>query len=256
MGGTGKQGKACLIRDSRLRNEIIKCLKRNNKDLQNFTKNDIKELTDPENYLFCMSSGVPMYSLKMIRSIADPVQITCKDGVKRFYDRENNHHIEILEDLKTGKWTNHCWDMFRVARRVRPPKGLPHLPIVIGRCLDKLRNQGVLEERLKAIYPELNLSKFYHGKKFVMSLAIGETVYLQDPKTKRSDYFVVFKIEAKKIHFVRHNDARPSKEKNGIPARETFSWSAKQLCQFCPESGIKPYKVHISPLGEIYRIDD
>jgi len=243
-----------VVRNPALCKTIRRCLP------YQFTEKDIKKLTDPNNYQLKWPSGVPIYDVTMVCAISDPVKIVRRDGVERYYFSRNNHHMEILEDLKTGKWSGYCWDMFRVARRVLPPKNLKEskLPMVIGRKLEQLCAENVLEERLKQLYPDdyLDIFKFYKGKKFVMSLAIGETVYLREPQSNKADYFVVFKIEDGKMHFVRHTDARPAEKKDEVPAREEFSLSPIQLSQLEPEPDVKPYKVRVSPLGEVTRIDD
>lgn len=254
--GIAGKGQNSVVRNPALREAIRECLLRNKKDPEKFTKQDLKELTDPDDYKFRWPDGTPIYKIQMVRTLGKPVRIVRenKDGVERFYQGENNHHMEILEDTKTGKWSGICWKAFDVARRVRPPRGKPRLPMVIGRKLEALREAGDMDEKLLALYDDESLPKHYRGKKFVMSLAMGETIYMRDPDTGRPDYFVVVKTSGSTVHFVRHSDARPTKKNEKGEERKLISKSVQQLKELGPESGKPPVKVRVSPLGVIERL--
>jgi len=144
--------------------------------------------------------------------------------------------------------------MFRVARRVRPPKGLPALPMVIGRQLEEYSEQQ-LEQNLLALYGDESLAKLYRGKKFVMSLSEGEMISARRGDKQPDDphaigYFVVVKLDRKRIHFASHWDARKEKQ------QDRWSKSPAGLRDLGPSEGTSPAKVHVDPLGTVRMIFD
>ena len=250
------RGQGSVVRNPGLCKAIRKCFIENGKDPDNFTDNDLKTLIDPNDYKLRFQSGVPIRKIIMVRTLKKPIEITGSDGVKRFYVGGNNHHMEILEDEKTGKWKGVCWDMFTVAGRVRPPKARLALPMVIGRELDRLRQEGLLPAKLE--------NEIYKGKKFVMSLAEGEILYMKSPmakikrtKVKDVDYFVVVKIDEKKVYFTHHTDARPAQGRKNPrtgktgDVRDMFDMSANQLHDAGPEPDKPPIKVRIDLFGNV-----
>lgn len=248
------RGQGSVVRDSGLRDAIRACLLANGKAPDSFTDKDVKELRDPQDYKLRLPSGVPIYSVTMVRTLTEPVVIKGRDGVTRFFVGGNNHHVEILEDEKTGMWSGKCWNMYDVARRVRPRKRQPNpgreLPMVIGRELDRLREEGCLPDEI---------GKHYEGKRFVMSLSEGEIVRMKSPPMTRTkvadvDYYVVVKLHGNKVFFVHHADARPAAERTNPrtgekePAREMFHLRVGAMKDAGPEPGTPPQKVRLDPL--------
>ncbi|MCC6125037.1 MAG: type II CRISPR RNA-guided endonuclease Cas9 [Pirellulales bacterium] len=232
------KGQGSVVRNPGLRKAIRQCLRENGIDPDNFTEKDVKSLTVPENYKLRLPSGVPIYDIRMVRTLSKPKPILrCgkrSDGVERFYQVSNNHHVEIVEDLESGKWSLECVDMFDAARRVNPPKSEKKQPLV-------KRSHGP-------------------GKKFIMSLAEGEVLYMKSPPmtrmtTNEFDYFVVFEINDKKINFLHHTDARPAtarkNPKTGMleETREEISLSAAQLKALSLPNNEPPRKVRIKLPG-------
>jgi hypothetical protein len=216
-----------------------------------FTTQDIKKLI--EDAKFQMKSGVPIKRVVLRRTITEPIVIPRKTWnaqanryvpdadprTVRVYIGGNNHHIEIREDVKSGKWSGEVIDMFTAAQRLRPPK----------------KSDGSREK------PEAPVDRSDRdGKRFVMSLAEGETIYMRHPDTGQLGYFVVFKLDkgAARIWLTHHWDARPAKMQkdqtgNEKPdsRREEIDVVAGNLKALGAEPGKPPYKVRISPLGEV-----
>ncbi len=234
------KGQGRAIRDPGLRQEIILCLRRNGLDPRSFTDKDIKSLVSPENWKLSTHAGVPIKTITMLLAMSDPIIIRGKDGVERYFMGGNNHHMEILEDESTGAWSSLCWSMKTVARRARPPKGEKKLPLVIGRQLEQLKADGTLPDDLAANYKD---------KRFVMSLAIGEVLFLRHKETKVPGYFVVYKLDDTSAYVHPHWDARRASGKAIESSREEIKLSAGQIQQLVvtPEK----IKVAISPLGDM-----
>ena len=111
----------------------------------------------------------------------------------RYYEPQNNHHIEIRENKK-GKWIGEVITTFEAAQRVRPANSSMQRP-----------QSAVNHEDAK-------------DGKFVMSLSIGEMVYMKHPETGKTDYFVVFKIDGTgTIHFAHTGTQGGQKQKRNIP---------------------------------------
>jgi hypothetical protein len=148
---------------------------------------------------------------------------------RRVYESQNNHHIEIREDTKTGRWSGRVVDAFAAAKRVRSGKTDP---------VDRTDGEG---------------------QRFIMSIAEGETLHMRHPKTGEAGHFVVFKLrKPNRIYLTPHWDARPAaarKDATGrdIPKtkREEVSILASRLEALGPSPGHPPRKVRVRPLGDL-----
>lgn len=234
------KGQGRAIRDPGLRREVILSLQRNGIDPSSFSERDIKALTSPDEWKLRTLSGVPIKSLTMLLAMSDPISITGKDGVERYFMGGNNHHMEILEDERTHRWSSVTWDMQSVARRVRPLRGQRKLPTVIGRQLPQLLADGALPDEL---------APKYQGKRFVMSLAIGETLFLKHKETKTPGYFVVYKLDAKNAYLHPHWDSRRASGKGIENPRDEIKLSANQIQELVVDP--RKIKVKVSPLGAV-----
>jgi hypothetical protein len=91
--------------------------------------------------------------------------------------------------------------------------------------------------------------------RFVMSLAEGEMIYARrkDRPEEAPDYFVVCKLDktgsSSRIHFAPHWDARKASE------QDRWDVTPADLKACGPEPGQPPYKVRVSPLGEVTPLD-
>ena len=230
--------KSGIVRDRSLRDRLRKCLRANGLDPDAFGRNDIKQLVDSGKLR--LPSGVPIRTVVLLRTNTDPVvirqrvwepatdRVVCNRDprTRRVYIGANNHHIEIREDTKTGRWSGKVVAMFEAARRVRRD----------GRDAVDRQDCG--------------------AKRFVMSLAQGETVYMRHPKTGQPDYFVVFKLDKPQtVHFMHHWDARLSQSASGNPTREDVPVTPDKLRSLAVEPGRAPYKVRVDPLGKIRRLE-
>ncbi len=251
-------GKSGIVRDRGLRMGIRACLKSHGLNPDNFTKKEIKEFVRPgEQGKLRMASGVPIKRVVLLRTHMAPVVIPrkCWDPAigryvrdpdprtRRVYIGGNNHHVEIREKAKNGKWIGRLATTFEAAKRARADK--------------------------KPAVNRLDESE----DRFIMSLAEGETIKLRSPKMKHTspaevDCFVVVKLdrsvsktgnERVAIVLKHHADARPASGKDPAtgekfpPAklRETVSLSPGQLQRLCLQEDAPPYKIQASPLGEI-----
>lgn len=220
----------------------------------------------------CMRSGVPVRSIRIASTITNPVSITRKkDDVARYYESGSNHHIEILEDAKTKIWYGESvrtWDAYK--RNADRLKALKDAGIPSTKQFRELKRKDIeaykkAKTKYTPIIREINGQfpitnrKDRDGKFFIMSLAIGEMVYLCHKDAKKPGYYVVFKIDGETIYFTEHSDARPdgglkNEEGKVIPGtkREGFSVSAADLNKKCSfPDGTSPQKLWVSPLGEI-----
>ena len=227
------RGKTSVVRSPALRKAIRRCLRDNHVDPDSFTENDMESLTRPDDYkLRFRKSGRPIYDVTMVRTVGEPIKISRprRDGVERYYVGENNHHVEVVEDIETGTWDYALVDMYTAVKRVKPAKGEKRKPMI-------QRDHGP-------------------GKRFLMSLAEGETLYMKSPPMEKTkvdeyDYFVVAKIDERNVHFVHHTDARPAKAKKNPKTgfteepRELIRLSARQLQAAVLASGSAPQKVRL-----------
>ena len=246
-------GKSGIVRDRNLRDQLRKCLRRHGLDPDGFTQKQIKELV--EKGLVRLTTGVPVKRVVLLRTLSDPVRIHRKfwdpeaekmvpdkepesfSRTQRVYESQSNHHIEILEDVETGRWTGRVVRTFDAAARVRPQKGD-----------DDSRPESK---------PAVDRSD-RDGKRFIMSLSEGEMICARrnDRGANAPDavgYFVVAKLDStNRIHFAPHWDARRAAEQDRW--RGGVTPANLKDCQ--PEDGVPPYKVRVSPLGDVRRIDD
>jgi hypothetical protein len=88
------------------------------------------------------------------------------------------------------------------------------------------------------------------GKRFVMSLAIGETVCMRHKHTTKPGYFVVFQVDKEKIWFKAHWDARRVDSKGVENPRQEIDLSPSQLKGLGTETDKPPCKVRVGPLGD------
>ncbi len=228
-------GKSGLVRDRNLREIIRLQLAAMGLDPDDFTEKQITTITKTGSLR--MPSGVPIRGATLLYTITEPVVIHSKEGIPRVYIGGNNHHYEILEDLKTGKWVGRCWDMFTVAQRIRPPKGRPKLPMVIGRDLDRVLKEGLLDDEA---------SQFYRGRRFVMSLSEGEIIYCRNKNRDLGQqgamgYFVVVKLDKDRITLAPHWDARKADDQDRWPI------TPSGLRDLGPAPDLRPYKVVMEP---------
>ncbi|HUU22953.1 MAG TPA: HNH endonuclease domain-containing protein, partial [Phycisphaerae bacterium] len=231
-------GKPGLVRDRWFRHELREWLRAHGLDPDAFAPPQLRDLIRAGKNT--LPSGVPVRRLTLVRVLNNPVLIPRKSPDPltgrmepdphprslRVYDSQNNHHIEIRRDAK-GAWTGQVITNFQAARRVRPPKASGRSPV-----------------------PVVNREDTPEGT-FVMSLSIGETVRMRDPKTRHLEYFVVFKIDFPRgpIHFVRHWDAGAAAEDERHPARQALRVSVAQLQALGLDDGTPPTKVRVGPLG-------
>lgn len=203
-------GKSGIVRDRALRDRLRKCLRDNGLNPDQFTSAEIKKLVGDGT--LTMASGVPIKSVVLLRTIADPVVIPRKKldadtgkmvadmdpnapqkphpRSKRVYVGGNNHHIEIRQKHRKRKgqvvaeWAGQVVSTFDAAKRVRIEKR-----DAVDRCDN---DQG----------------------RFILSLAIEETIYVRrkDRPEEPPDYYVVCKLDKEgnsfSIHFAPHWDAQ------------------------------------------------
>ncbi len=226
-------GKSGIVRDRALRDRLRKCLRSNGIDPDDFAAAEIKQLI-AEGKL-TMASGVPIKGIVLLRTNSDPVRITRKrwDWVAnkmiadndprttRVYIGGNNHHIEIRENRKTGKWSGEIVPTFEAAKRVRIEK---------RDAVDRSDNDESC---------------------FMMSLAEGEMIHARrkDRPDEPPSYFVVCKLDKAgnscRIHFAPHWDARKASE------QDRWDLTPADLKNCGPEPGRPPVKVRVGPLGDV-----
>lgn len=214
-----------------------------------------------------MTSGVPIRSIRIGIAIGDAVPINGKDGVKRFYESDNNHHTEIIKDKKTGKWSGDTIRMKEAAERnIERLRALKKAGVPSAREMRKLKREEPkryrqVREKYRPIIKEINKKHAIvnrndrDGKEFIMSLAIGETVYMRHKKTKDTGYFVVFKLDKGKIYLTPHWDARRAKGAGVKNPRDEFNVSPSQLRDLGVDKDKPPCKVWVGPLGEVKALE-
>jgi len=233
-------GKGGVVRDPALRQHIRDCLASHGVDPDDFSRKQIADLAKAGK--LAMPSGVPIRRVRLLRKILDPVAIPTDPRHPRFYIGGSNHHMEILADEATGEWTGRCVTTFEAARRLHPPRGRPKLPLFLGPHVQRLRAKGTLPQQQQ---------DFYEGKRFVMALCKGETLYMADPETGQPAYFVVIKINPDSVEMVEHADARPSNAEVAHQARRVVKKSAGELHKLSLPDGSPPWKVRVTCLGDV-----
>ncbi|HUU95336.1 MAG TPA: type II CRISPR RNA-guided endonuclease Cas9 [Phycisphaerae bacterium] len=244
-----KPGKSGIVRDRALRDRLRKCLRADAVNADDFKAADIKKLVAERR--LTQASAVPIKGVVLLRTNTDPVILPRKrwDAVTskmvvdddprtaRVYISGKNHHIEIREDTKTVRWSGRIVTTLEAARRVRIGKG-----DAVNRCdID--------------------------GRRFVMSLAEGEMIHARrkDRPEEPPNYFVVCKLDKPatgqpRIHFAPHWDARkapPSgKKKRTLQHQDRWDVTPADLQNCGPMPGEPPYKVRVTPLGEVIPLSD
>jgi len=236
-------GKGGLVRDWGLRCIIRDCLLAGGLNPDSFTPKELQDFIG-QNKLR-MPSGVPITTVRIVGPMSDPVKIPVKDPLTgkqaintrtgrplfRYHDGQNNHHTEIRENEKTGEWNGECITMFEAVQRVRPPKG----------------PDGQRQPRCPAVDCEPRV-----GQKFILSLAEGEMIHARrdDRANAVADFFVVVKLDHKRVEFAHHWDARPA------ISQDRWAVTYKSLKKCGPEPNTLPYKVKVDPLGQFRIIAD
>jgi hypothetical protein len=244
-------GKSSIVRDRELRHQIRMALRKLGLDPDSFDTKKLKPIVDSNQLR--LPSGVPIKRVILLCTNNAPIRIARKQfnpltgrnepdldpltgkhnrRTERVYVGGNNHHIEIRE-AANGRWTGVVVTAFDAAKRVRPSKasGLERQPAV-----DRSDNvQG----------------------RFIMSLAEGEVIFARrkDLPELPPTYYVVTQLIRKtptifRIEFAPHWDARRATE------QARWDLTPSDLMQCGPEPGVPPYKVSISPLGDVMRRDD
>jgi CRISPR-associated endonuclease Csn1 len=283
-------GKGGIVRDRTLRDRIRKCLRAAGIDPDNFTLAEIQRIA--EDGKLTMKSGVPIKSMILLRTNRNPViiprkHLDAKTGkltphmdpenpnkphprTKRVYIGGNNHHVEIRERTRRRKgetvseWGGKVVSTFEAAQRNADRlTELKKAGVPMSKKLRQMpRNQ---RRRFGPIIADVNLRFPVVDRtdndqvRFVMSLAEGEMIHARrwDSKKKQTigpaDYFVVCKLDKAgnscSIHFAPHWDARKASEQN------RWAVSPADLKNCGPEPGQPPYKVRVSPLGEVRRLE-
>lgn len=280
-------GKSGIVRDRELRRRLRACLRDKEIDIDpdNFTKDDMRRVW--QGGLLKMPGGVPIKSVVLLRTNNDLVVIPrrkwnpsltryVKDPdprTARVYIGGNNHHIEIRELTRTTEhdtitqWVGEVVGTFEAAKR--NAARLKAIKLMVRRSVGPwVRDPPKAEptDPPGAHGPTgwvVDRSDNDKGD-FVMSLAEGETIYARrkdrpnDPPT----YFVVCMLDRTgnlpsgtvspcRIHFAPHWDARPPR--GMVPAGSQDRWSVTpgDLAKCGSILNHPPYKVWVSPLGEV-----
>ncbi len=249
------RGQGRAIRDPGLREELAACLRHNGIDPQSFSDNDIKALTNMQDWKLRTSSGVPIKTITTVLAMSDPVSIVGGDGVERYFMGGNNHHMEILLDRASGNWTSVTIPTFDAARmNARRMKALREAGVPDAKQLRRMPRCD--REKFRPIivavneqYPIVNRAE-RDGKDFVMSLCIGETLYLRHKESKQPGYFVVYKLDDKNAYFHPHWDARRASGKTVENPRDEMPLTARQIQQLVVDP--KKIKVAVTPLGTVF----
>lgn len=274
-------GKSGIVRDVGLRARLRECLSDAGLHPDDFSPNEVKKLA--ESGKMCHASGVPIRSVVLLRTMSDPVILPRRrsdhatgrmiaDGDPaslRAYVGGNNHHVEFRANGK-GKWAGEIVSAFDAAqRKLARLRALRAARIPKPDAFRKLpkAERRKLAPVLRAIEQENPLvdrrDDEARGGRFVMSLCEGEMLLMKHPDTGEVGYFVVAKLD--KPHtavLVPHWDARAAgerKDANGkkIPnsKREQFSVTPEQLRELGTKEGLPPYKVRVSPLGVVTKLE-
>lgn len=238
-----KPGKPGVIRDRWFREELRSYLRENQIDPDHFDEKQIKELVKQKGIV--LKRGVPVRRITLLRSptlimiprkqrdAASGERRNCSDAdIKsfRFYEPRNNHHIEIRRNQK-GKWVGEVVTNFEAVKRVRSKLPTPNVQARVPSAVNRADTEW---------------------GEFVMSLSIGEMVFMMHPVDKKPGYFVVFKIDDNgAIHFTPHYDAGRSRASEKCPAREDISLTPPQLQCLGVGPDSEPQKVWVSPLGDV-----
>lgn len=194
--------------------------------VKNLVKDKLKELNtddpkkafkDPANLPFIQSKNGGRIPIKKVRiEMPFETHLRVGEGYKeRYVYSDSNHHMEIVEDLKTRKWEGYVVSLYEAYQRLRSKQSI-----------------------IKKDHGE--------GKKFLFSIAGGETIELDTEDGKRGLFVVRTVPQSRQIYFVPINDSRKLTEigKIGLTAKPD-SLREKDCV-----------KVLITPLGEVRRAFD
>ena len=163
--------------------------------------------------------AMPIHKAR-IRKVLSPFSVG-KGERERHVVSASNHHMEILEvpDKKGSvKWDGVIVTQYQAARRLR--KGEP----VVQRVHDE-------------------------GKRFVFSIARGETIEVDDEQGEGRCLYVVRSVwEAGVVEFIRLSDAR---KMGDMRKAKQVKWEAPSVLQ-----ALNCRKVTITPVGEVRRAND
>jgi CRISPR-associated endonuclease Csn1 len=277
-------GKTGLVRDLGLRRTIRRCLAAAGFDPDNFTKQEMKQLTDAGGVRH--TSGVPIRAAVLLQAMKNAVIIdrrrqeyatgrSVRDpnpASKRAYVGGNNHHIEIREG-NDGKLMGVIVSAFEAAQRklaklnafksagIPKPADVRSLPYAARRKLRPIISQIECDHPI--VDRRVDESK---GGRFVMSLAEGEMLFVcgkgHAGEIGNAAYYVVAKLEKpNRVVLVPHWDARAAmgrKDSSGgrVPRsqREHLSIVPSDLLTLAPEGEQLAFKVRVSALGEVSRL--
>ncbi len=253
-------GKSGLIRDIGTRrmlrtriNERLATLGIS-RDADSFTAGDLRKMLTDDFGPFTHYSGVPIKSVSLLRTMKEPVvlprrvfnyetltwEVLKHDKAHRAHVSGNNHHLEIRENAR-GRWSGAVVSMHEASRRAKKLHVDP-----VDRSSDAVRGQ------------------------FMMSLAIGEIVYMRekgvDGEPGDAGYFVVVKIDGRKgretAEFCSHWDARRAvgekDNDNQLIAntkRRAFPISPSQMQDLAPPGHATPVKVMVTPLSDVHVVE-
>ena len=274
-----------IVRDRTLRMRLRQCLEENGLDPDKFTSNEIKKLH--ESGKIAQASGVPIYSVVLLRTMGNPVIIDRKQSEYgtgrmvrdrdpnslRAYDSQNNHHIEIREDAK-GKWRGDIVTAYQAAQRklakirafreagVPRPSALRKLPV------ERRREWRPTISKIEAAHPIVDRTDIGTAR-FVMSLCEGEMLWMRRKPDNKGEapgaegYFVVAKMsEGEGIVLVPHWDARAAGERKDAEGkkvphskRDQFAATPSDLKTLAPDGQPHARKVRVSALGEVTLLD-
>jgi hypothetical protein len=223
-------GKSGMVRDLWCRHELRQSVAQAGLDPDDFKSSELKKIVKKGELRLADGQAPRRVTLRMVfnRTVQVARRKDWRGGSRsasstRVYESQSNHHVEIRRNAG-GQWTGKTVRTFDAALRARR-EGLP--PVDRSDHAD-----GV----------------------FVLSLAAGETVRMVHPETKKPGYFVVFKLDGDKIHFMPHWDARPSRGDERHRAHEDISLSPRQL-QELKVGDNEPFKVWVGPLGDVRRLE-
>lgn len=279
-------GKSGIVRDRALRDRLRKCLRAGGLNPDQFTAQEIKRLVADGK--LTMASGVPIKSVVLLRTIADPVIIPRKKldpatgkmvpemdpeepqkphpRTKRVYIGGNNHHIEIRQrqwkrkGQVVAEWVGSVVRTFEAAKRntarlkALRDAGVPHSRKLKNLPGDDRKKYKDLVADVNRRFPIVDRSDNDQGR-FVMSLAEGEMIYARrkDRPEEPPDYYVVCKLDktgnSSRIHFAPHWDARKASE------QDRWNVTPGDLKDCGPEPGKPPQKVGVDPLGDMVLLE-
>lgn len=256
-------GKSGIVRDIALRGRLRQCLTDAGFNPDKFSKNEIKKLAESGG--LCQTSGVPIRSVVLLRTMSDPVIadryrmdyatgkriLDPNPASKRAYDSQNNHHVEIRS--ATNNDGRETWTGRVVTAHAAAGRQLAKLR-AMKQALEQagVPKPGKLSSLPKAerarLAPLIRSIELAHpivdrrdddaqGGRFVMSLCEGETLWMRSKAETPGpvSYFVVAKLDRRGnsvgIVLVPHWDARVAGERkdadgNKVPNSKRMQFTA------------------------------